>query len=229
MMDKLPMNDVNYGVVGDGAGKRHGRTRRAVRFSALRRRWSRNQSGTAAIEFAFVAPLMLTILIGIVDVSNAVSLNWRMVQLNRTLADLASQNANLTTAQLDNIFMASASVMSPLNGPLPKMLISSVIIGNDKIARVCWSEGREDGQPSGLLKSASGLAKGSVVPLPNLDLAVPKSSLIVTTTTMTYQGMLSPNFNMSSKSFYFRPRNGNKDIVGLEQVERVGQPLCNVP
>lgn len=184
-----------------------------------------DERGVAAIEFAFIAPIMVAMLMGIVDVSNAVSINWRMVQLNKTLADLSSQSTSLTTAQLDNIFTASAAILSPYSGKLPRMVISSVIVGSDKLARVCWSEAREDGQP-GFLKTVTGLTKGTVVPLPNIEMAVERTSYIVTTTTLNYEGYLTPSFEMNAKTLYFRPRAGNRD-KNTEQVERIGQPTCD--
>lgn len=184
-----------------------------------------DERGVAAIEFAFIAPIMVAMLMGIVDVSNAVSINWRMVQLNKTLADLSSQSTSLSTAQLDNIFTASAAILSPYSGKLPRMVISSVIVGSDKKARVCWSEAREDGQP-GFLKTVTGLTKGTVVPLPNIEMAVERTSYIVTTTTLNYEGYLTPSFEMNAKTLYFRPRAGNRD-KNTEQVERIGQPTCD--
>jgi Flp pilus assembly pilin Flp len=195
------------------------------RLTHQRRRLKRDDRGVAAIEFGFIAPIMLLMLIGIVDISNAVSINWRMVNLNRTLADLSSQTATLTTAQLDNIFTASAVVLSPYEGELPRMTISSVIVGNDKIARVCWSEAREDGRPGSLLKTISGLTKGTVVPLPNLQMAEPGISYIVTDTALDFKGIISPAMEMNAKTQYFRPRAGNSEN-GTEQVELTDQALC---
>lgn len=209
----------------DSAGTR-GTSSLLSRLNRQRHRLKRDDSGVAAVEFAFIAPIMLLLLIGIVDVSHAVSLNWRMVNLNKTLADLSSQTATLTTAQLDNIFTASAVVLSPYDGKLPRMTISSVIVGNDKIARVCWSEAREDGRPGPLLKTISGLTKGTVVPMPNLQMAEPGISYIVSTTVLDFKGIISPAMEMNAKTLYFRPRVGNREN-GTEQVERSGQPLCS--
>jgi Flp pilus assembly protein TadG len=208
----------------DSAGTR-GTPSLLSRLTHQRRRLKRDDSGVAAIEFGFIAPIMLLMLIGIVDISNAVSINWRMVNLNKALADLSSQTASLTTAQLDNIFTASAVVLSPYEGKLPRMTVSSVIVGNDKIARVCWSEAREDGRPGPLLKTIAGLTKGTVVPLPNLQMAEPGISYIVTTTVLDFKGIISPEMEMNAKTLYFRPRAGNREN-GTEQVERIGQPLC---
>ncbi len=189
------------------------------RLTRFQRRLRRSESGVAAIEFGFIAPIMLVMLVGIVDISNAVSLNWRMVQLNRTLSDLSSQNSTLSLAGVNNIFAASSAVLSPYRGPAPRMVISSVIIDNARVARVCWSSSNISG---------AALVRNTVVPLPNTDLAVPNTSLIVTTASLTYTGIISPNFNMSAKSLYFRPRNGDRSTT-VEQVVREGQAACTPP
>jgi Flp pilus assembly protein TadG len=185
----------------------------------------KDERGVAAVEFAFVAPIMLALLVGLVDISSALSMKWRVVQLNRTLADLTSQSNSLTTAQIDNIFTASAVVLSPYNGKLPRMEISSVVVGTDRKARVCWSEAREDGKPGTLLKTVAGLTKGTIVPLPNNDMAVPTYSYIVATTQLDFGGNLTPSFQISSKPMFFRPRAGNT-TTNSQQVERSGQPVC---
>jgi Flp pilus assembly protein TadG len=199
--------------------------RRRFGLFAPAARLRRDEGGVAAVEFAFIAPIMLAMLVGIVDVSNAVSVNWRMVQLNKTLADLSSQSASLTPTDFSNIFLASASVMSPYKGKLPTMTISSVVIGSDRKARVCWSEARQDGPPPNLLIAAVGLTPGSIVPLPNLEMAVPNTSYIVTTTKMEYDGYITPNFELNSRTLYFRPRAGNRDTAA-EQVVKSGQNPC---
>ncbi len=197
---------------------------RGLQQLRLARRLRRDERGVAAIEFAFIAPVMIAMLLGIIDVSHAVSLNWRMANLNRTLADLSSTNRLITDIEMQNIFNASIAVMSTHKGVKPRMVVSSVVIGTDKKARVCWSEARNSA-----LAPVPGLTVGSIVPLPNLEMARPDTSMIISTTTMTYDGYITPNFDMSSKSLYFRPRAGTIEPGKPEQVARVGKPTCAVP
>jgi Flp pilus assembly pilin Flp len=185
--------------------------RRVRRFL---RRFHRDGDGVAAIEFAFIAPIMLMMLIGIVDISNAVSQNWRLSQLNRTLADLTSQFSTVDWNQSQSIFGAAAATMSPYSGPLPRMSIYNVVVNNSGIATVCW--GFHSGPHSVL-----GWSGGSVVTFPNPAMAVPNSSYIVTAADMTYGGFIAPNFQMSSKPLYFRPRQGVN--LGPRNIEQVGQ------
>lgn len=186
---------------------------RRLGLKAWSARLKREESGVAAVEFAFIAPIMLLLLIGIIDISNAVSLNWRMVHLNRTLADISSQSLSLSSADVGNIFAASASVMSPHKGPLPRMTISSVVIGADRKARVCWSVAREGLHDANL----KGREVGSIVPVPNNTMAAPNTSFIVTSTSLRYEGYLWPDFEMVTRDLFFRPRTGNRD-TRAEQV-----------
>lgn len=195
----------------DGTLKMSGITR-------LRKRFARDAEGVAAVEFAFIAPLMLTLLIGIVDISNAVSISWRLSQLNRTLADLSSQSRTMTTIERNNIFGASAATLSPYTGPAPVMVISSVVLNNTGVARVCWSASNVSGNE---------LAANSVVTLPNIAMAVPNSSYIITNARVVYTGTLSPNFTMNAQRLYFRPRAGVLGGPGnAEQVITTTQGPC---
>lgn len=202
-----PSQEIGMG----SAGRAPRPNRKAMRrLGALMRRFRKEDDGVAAVEFGFIAATMLVMLIGIVDISNAVSQNWRMSQLNRTLADLASQGSTISAGEFNNIFAASAATLSPYTGPMPTMVISSVVINATGQARVCWSVS----SPAG-----AALAPGSPVTLPNAGMATPNSSYIMSNTRMTYQGFISPNFPMDSKALFFRPRQG---VVGgpanIEQV-----------
>lgn len=188
-------------------------------LARFRRRLARNDRGVAAVEFAFIAPIMLTMLVGIVDVSNAVSINWRMSQLNRTLADLTSQAKTLTTAESQQIFQAAAATMSPYTGPTPFMSIYNVTINATGVATVCWIF-------SSYGSNVLGLSPGSPVTLPNSGMAVPKSSLIMTAAKLNYAGLITPSFDMDAKPLFFRPRAGS--ILGPNSIEQVGQVLNTV-
>lgn len=179
-----------------------------------KRRLGKDESGVAAIEFAFIAPIMIAMLIGIVDVSNATSLNWRLVQLNRTLADLTSQAKTLGTADFQKIVAASTATLSPHTGAPPRMSIYNVVVNNAGIALVCWGFHSSP-------HSVMGWSGGSVVTFPNPAMAVKNSSYIVTAVDIMSEGYISPDFRMGSKPLYFRPRQGER--LGPNKIEQVGQ------
>jgi Flp pilus assembly protein TadG len=188
---------------------------RFVRLNSLpgRKRGLRgDEEGVAAIEFAFIAPIMIAMLLGIIDISNAVSLNWRMVQLNRTLADLTSQSKILTTTDVDKIFAASTATLSPYSGAAPKMVIASVVVNSSGSPRVCWIESRNGAAP---------YAVGNAVTLPNPAMNVPGTSFIISQVKIDYEGYVSPDFGMTANWLYYKPRAGYVGgTSGAEQVVR---------
>jgi Flp pilus assembly protein TadG len=179
------------------------------------RRFGRSEDGVAAIEFAFIAPIMIAMLIGIIDISNAVSLNWRMVQLNRTLADLTSQSKVLSNTDVSKIFAASTATLSPYSGTPPKMVIASVVINAAGVPKVCWIES---------MNGAAPYAVGNTVALPNPTMKVPGTSYIISQVKIDYAGYVSPDFGMTANWLYYKPRAGYVGgPSGAEQVVRTAE------
>jgi Flp pilus assembly protein TadG len=209
--------------------------RRDRAMSRTARRFRRNRDGAAAVEFALITPIMVAMIFGVIDVSNGVSLNWRLTQLARTLTDLTARAANqVTPADLNTIFAASNAVLTPFNGAPPVMEISSVVIDAGRVARVCWSNRSVNGVVG------PGRPRGDIVTLPNADLAVPNTSLIMAEASVSYQTGFGPlidalfppppmqpraTINMRAGPYYFRPRQGTAS-PNAEQIVRVGTPVC---
>jgi Flp pilus assembly protein TadG len=85
----------------------------ASRITQLLRRFGREQRGASALEFALLAPLMLTLYIGCVEISDGVAADRKVTLTAGTLANLTSQVTTLVTADMDNIFAASTAIMNP--------------------------------------------------------------------------------------------------------------------
>ena len=54
-------------------------------------RLGRDQRGVSAVEFAMLLPLMITLYLGVVEISQAVGIDRKVTLTTRTVADLASQ------------------------------------------------------------------------------------------------------------------------------------------
>lgn len=113
-----------------------------TRFLASFRRLARAESGLAAIEFAFVAPVMLLSLLGAVEVSNAMLADRKATQVASTLADLVSQDTEVTNAEIIDIFNAGEAVLFPVTSNDVGMRVSSVVADGQGRTRVAWSSGR---------------------------------------------------------------------------------------
>jgi Flp pilus assembly protein TadG len=181
----------------------------------------RNRRGVALVEFAFVLPVMLAIYFGAVELGEGVMIERKVTSLARAVGDLTAQqrNAVLTDAEMGNIFDAAKTIMAPFTGVAPGMVVSSIVINNARIAKVCWSSQRID----------PALEK-KIIALPE-SLKVPKTSLIMATASYEFEPtlgyVLTGKIKIEGGPFYMRPRTGKiGGTEAVEQIEREKEPMC---
>src|SRR5207244_552221 len=68
--------------------------------------------GLSAVEFALLLPLMLTLYLGGVEVSNGVAADRKVAITARTVADLAARMTTISNADMTNILGASSAVIA---------------------------------------------------------------------------------------------------------------------
>ena len=72
-----------------------------------------DRRGVAAVEFALVAPVLLTLAMGLAEVGRFAPLAIEVPHPATTPADLASREETLSTAQLDSMFAAARHAVRP--------------------------------------------------------------------------------------------------------------------
>lgn len=160
-----------------------------------------DKRGVSAVEFAMIAPLMITLYLGGVEVTQGVAVSRKTTLVAHTVADLVAQDTNVTNADMNDILAASATVALPYASSNLVVTVSSINIDSSGKATVGWSD------------SLNGTARsvGSVVTL-NSALAIPSSSLIWGEVNYSYKPMfgwaLTGTFNLGD-TIYMRPRNAN--------------------
>jgi Flp pilus assembly protein TadG len=194
--------------------------RNAARIRGLARRLKRQDRGVAAVEFAFILPIMLLTFFGLVEATQGVMVDRKVTLLNRTLADLTSQTPAVSDAERTNIFNAARTVVAPFPENAVGMTFSSVVIRANGSALVCWTENQ----------GMTGLVAGSTITLPT-GLNTPGTSLIIARSNYVYTPavgyVLTGSFNIGNAPIYMRPRQGTRGgAENIEQVERNGRPLC---
>jgi Flp pilus assembly protein TadG len=101
-----------------------------------------DRRGIAAVEFAFILPLMLVMFFGTVEFSSGVAIDRKVTIMARTLSDLTSQNTSVTDTQLNNFFAASTAIMTPyVSAPISSTISELFVDPNTLAARVQWSKG----------------------------------------------------------------------------------------
>jgi Flp pilus assembly protein TadG len=176
----------------------------SLRMSAGLRRFADDKRGVSAIEFAMLLPLMITLYLGTVEISQGVAIDRKVTLTARTVADLASQSQTITNAQLQDLLKASAAVMTPYNDSDPTkpaklgVTVTSLNIDAQGRATVTWSQ------------TLNGTARtpGASLTLP-AALAVPNTSLVWSEATYAYTPtigyVITSTLNLHDQ-MYMRPR-----------------------
>ena len=86
--------------------------RRLPRFVArLRRsRFARDRRGVSAVEFALIAPIMIGLYFGCVEVSDAVAVDRKVSLTAAALANLSAQVTTISSNDMTTILRASGAI-----------------------------------------------------------------------------------------------------------------------
>jgi Flp pilus assembly protein TadG len=163
-------------------------------------RLARDQRGVSAVEFAMLLPLMLTLYLGAVEVSSAVAVDRKVTLAARSVADLISQAASVTTTDVNNILDAASSVTSPYSNTPLKVTVSQVKIDANKNATIDWSAAKGTG--------ASAHGQGAGVTVPD-NLKVANTWLIMGEVSYDYRPVIGYVLTGTLKlhdEIYMRPR-----------------------
>jgi len=142
------------------------------------KRFSADQNGVSAVEFAMLLPLMLTLYLGGVEVSQAVSADRKTMLASKTLGDLVSQYTCVMPADLTTIFAVTNEVIYPFGSGNLATSVTSVSIDKDSKATVTFSR-----TASGQGPYANGATVTTQIPTP---LLVPNTALVWAEATYTY-------------------------------------------
>ena len=126
-------------------------------MSALRK-LIRDERGNAIVDFAFVLPIMLMMFIGVVEVTNVLRLDRKVVAAAQTAADLVTQRREINDAQLNDILTAAELIFEPF----PAAAHSVGIVGvrydpNTGAPTLDWTKSKNGGAVPDALTQAVGL------------------------------------------------------------------------
>jgi len=141
-------------------------------------RFRRDKGGVAAVEFAFIVPLMLMLLFGMIDTSSGVAIDRKVTLTARTLSDLVSQGSKVTSTDISNFFKMGSSIMTPYRVTTANMTqkVTQLAVDGSKNVKVVWSyNGSVNGSTATV---TTGYAKDTVVTTVPANLLVPNTYLI---------------------------------------------------
>ena len=176
----------------------------------MSRRWTssrlgdllRDRRAVGAVEFAIIAPVLLFLYIGGVELTIALTLDRKVKQIAITVSDLVTQDGEFTAAKIDDILGISSSFLYPYRLDRFGSEVTALKIDAAGQAVVAWSRG------SGTMKAS---AAGATFTLPTELAHLRDTFLIRAGTAYLYTpaggyGLNEP-FHLTSTS-YASPRIG---------------------
>src|SRR5471030_1284155 len=88
------------------------------------RRFGRDRRGVSAVEFAFIAPVMIGLYLGCAEISDGVAADRKVSLTAGALANLTSQVTTVSTADMTNILDASSAIIAPYAAANLKMTVT---------------------------------------------------------------------------------------------------------
>lgn len=131
----------------------------------------------AAVEFAIVLPFMLLLYVGGVELSKGMAINVKVTATSHSVADMVSQNTQISAAQMQTILGAATTIIAPYpttdsgGNSLITVTVSEVSTDGSGNATVQWSKsyngttvgtGRTVGQRMTLPSSFTGTQNNNV-------------------------------------------------------------------
>jgi Flp pilus assembly protein TadG len=157
-----------------------------------------DRRGVSAVEFAMLLPLMVTLYLGGVEISQGISADRKVTLTSRSVADLASRVTSINNADMSNILSAASAVMAPYTSSNLKVTVTCVDIDSTGKATVKWSD----------TVNGTARATGSTVTLPTA-LNVASTSLIWSEVEYAYTptiGYVITGTLTLKDQIYMRPR-----------------------
>ena len=152
----------------------------------------------AAAEFALILPVMLVLVFGSIEVTNALICKTDVSTMAGTASDLVAQETQVGQTDINNVFSALSAMLYPYSTTSAGIVITSVIDDGHGGGKVDWSQAY-----NGIPRS-----KGTPVTVPT-GLITTGGSVIMSEVTYTYTPvstwLVKYPITMSNR-FYSHPR-----------------------
>ena len=178
------------------------------------------KSGVAAIEFAFIAPLLITIWLGTMEISQGIEVNKKVGRAASMIGDIVTQTEVISIDDLKDVMKIGAAVLQPYQRDAPEITVTAIRIAKDPAdgvvkSKVVWSLRGEENVFS------EGDAADSVIEIP-ANLAIEDTFLIKAEARLLYYPITSWSIRKNDvdaegnrfavvpmkETYYLRPRQG---------------------
>jgi Flp pilus assembly protein TadG len=168
----------------------------------LLRRFRKAKDGLAAVEFALLLPVMITLFFGVVEVSLALTCRADVTNVASTVADLIAQESTVSTSDMTNVFSAANAILYPYSTTPAQMTVTSIVYdtGTNSLTsgKVAWS----------CTRGGTARSPGTTVNLP-ANLMTANGSVIMSEVNYSYTSPTTKVITgpqLMTNTFYTKPR-----------------------
>jgi Flp pilus assembly protein TadG len=150
-------------------------------------RWRRDRRGVSAVEFAFIAPVLILCYFGVAELCGAMMAQRRSVHVASEVGDLVAQYSSVQSSNFTDLWTIGSTVMSPLSSSGLSIRVTSFVTDSSNHATVGWS--MDNG--GSLTKYAKGSSPTTAQAQVMAGLTSASSSIIYSETRYTYTSPVS--------------------------------------
>src|SRR5690606_2817181 len=110
-----------------------------VKLNRAARKLRGDRSGVGAVEFALIAPVLIVLYMGSLEISVAMSVNKKLARASSTVADLVTQDESVDKTFLKSMVNVAESVMMPFRTDGMKIKITGIAIDDTGVGKATWS------------------------------------------------------------------------------------------
>jgi Flp pilus assembly protein TadG len=179
-------------------------------LGARLRSFGKRTDGAAAVEFAFIVPVMLALYFGTMEMSQGIEVNKKAGRASSLIGDLVTQQAVITKADIVAIANIATATLQPYNRSAPIVEVVGIQVTDETVPRalVAWSQRVSGGAGS------SFLGVGSPITIP-AELRIRNTFLVRGGLTVNYYPVTTWTVNTYAggqkgiamgEVYYLRPR-----------------------
>lgn len=113
-------------------------------IATLMRRFAAAAEGVAAVEFALIVPLLLTLYLGSVEASSLYTVDRRVTVISGAVGDLIARwnpdDGSIPQSTIDDYFTAAEVIMTPYDATGLQQVVSLLWINSTGTTKVLWSK-----------------------------------------------------------------------------------------
>jgi len=113
-----------------------------TRIGALSGKYRRNEDGVAAVEAAFVFPILLVLLLGVLDMGRGIICNQKTIRASQVVADLVTREVSVDDGAISEAINAGTLALLPYDDTNLAFDVISVRFPSDDTAEIVWQETR---------------------------------------------------------------------------------------